>query len=202
MCRSACSSALRNHAGCHVSNLHLHMDHDVMKAMDDTIDCHSYYSQTCCLVDQGDPCKKSAGNASYSKRIEKTVAQRKLKLQVDPLARHLYICDFHKNVIQLARTKRKHKDSDNESNEADGDRPEIDWLQLQLNTLRRYRKHYKLSAQPGLNKSQLTECIRKHFKNIPVSEKEVLTFFIYMIKTNRNKLDQKPVNGNGDSNKT
>ena len=29
----------------------------------------------------------------------------------------------------------------------------------------------------------------RHFKTLPVQEKETLTYFIYMIKTNRNKLD-------------
>ena len=39
--------------------------------------------QICCLVEDGDRCKRLAGNASYSKRIQKTVAQKKLKLSLD-----------------------------------------------------------------------------------------------------------------------
>ncbi len=39
--------------------------------------------QQCCLVENGQRCLKAAGNASYSKRIQKTVAQRKLKLHMD-----------------------------------------------------------------------------------------------------------------------
>lgn len=35
----------------------------------------------------------------------------------------------------------------------------------------------------------------KHFKTIPVIEKEALTFFIYTVKSNSNKLEQR----NGDS---
>lgn len=31
----------------------------------------------------------------------------------------------------------------------------------------------------------------KHFKTIPIKEKEILTYFIYMVKSNSNKLDQK-----------
>lgn len=31
----------------------------------------------------------------------------------------------------------------------------------------------------------------KHFKSIPIKEKEILTYFIYMVKSNANKLDQK-----------
>lgn len=35
------------------------------------------------------------------------------------------------------------------------------------------------------------QTLMKHFKTIPVVEKEALTFFIYTVKTNANKLDQK-----------
>lgn len=31
----------------------------------------------------------------------------------------------------------------------------------------------------------------KHFKTLAVKEKETLTYFIYMVKTNANKLEQK-----------
>lgn len=37
----------------------------------------------------------------------------------------------------------------------------------------------------------------KHFKTIPVKEKDIVTYFFYMVKTNTNKLDQK--NGLGTS---
>ena len=39
--------------------------------------------QICCLMDDGDRCSRVAGNASYSKRIQKTVTQRRLKLHLD-----------------------------------------------------------------------------------------------------------------------
>lgn len=39
--------------------------------------------QICCLVDEGERCTRPAGNASYSKRIQKTVTQRRLKLNLD-----------------------------------------------------------------------------------------------------------------------
>lgn len=41
--------------------------------------------QICCLVDSGERCTKPAGNASYSKRIQKTVTQRRLQLSIDTL---------------------------------------------------------------------------------------------------------------------
>uniref|UniRef100_A0A6M2DJF1 Histone deacetylase complex subunit SAP30 homolog n=1 Tax=Xenopsylla cheopis TaxID=163159 RepID=A0A6M2DJF1_XENCH len=147
--------------------------------------------QICCLLDDSEHCRRPAGNASYSKRIQKTVTQRRLKLSIDSQARHIYICDYHKGIIQCARTKRRRKDSEDDSNETDTDLPEVDLYQLQVNTLRRYKKYYKISTRPGLNKAQLADHIMKHFKSLPIKEKEILTYFIYMVKTNSNKLDQK-----------
>ncbi|XP_044254500.1 histone deacetylase complex subunit SAP30 homolog [Tribolium madens] len=147
--------------------------------------------QICCLIDNSERCNKIAGNASYSKRIQKTVTQRRLNLCIDNSAKHIYICDFHKMIIQCARTKRRRKDSEDDSNETDTDVPEVDLFQLGVNTLRRYKRHYKVSARPGLNKAQLADTLMKHFKTIQVKEKEVVTFFIYTVKTNSNKLDQK-----------
>lgn len=123
------------------------------------------HSSTCCLMDNGQRCTRTAGNASYSKRIEKTVAQRKLHLSIDHRAGHAYICEYHKGIIQSIRTgKRKRKDSDDDnSNDMDGDSslPDVDLLSLQVNTLRRYKRHYRIQTRPGLNKSQLAEvCIR------------------------------------------
>ena len=46
-------------------------------------------------------CGRPAGNASYSQRVQRTVAQRKLRLALDPAARHIYICDQHKDMIQV-----------------------------------------------------------------------------------------------------
>lgn len=47
--------------------------------------------QVCCLVDEGDRCSRAAGNASYSKRIQKTVTGRRLKLNLDQTVRLLNI---------------------------------------------------------------------------------------------------------------
>lgn len=39
--------------------------------------------QLCCLMDDKKPCMLTAGNASYGKKIQKTVQQRKLKLELN-----------------------------------------------------------------------------------------------------------------------
>ena len=65
----------------------------------------------------------------------------------------------------------------------------VDFFHLQMNTLRRYKKHFKVTSRPGLNKAQLADQLVRHFKTIPVIEKEALTYFIYMVKTGRSRLD-------------
>ncbi|OWK11579.1 SAP30L [Cervus elaphus hippelaphus] len=133
-----------------------------------------------------------AAPAAFSKRVQKSISQKKLKLDIDKSVRHLYICDFHKNFIQSVRNKRKRKTSDDggDSPEHDTDIPE-----LQVNTLRRYKRHYKLQTRPGFNKAQLAETVSRHFRNIPVNEKETLAYFIYMVKSNKSRLDQKSESG-------
>lgn len=114
----------------------------------------------CCLIEDGHRCQRIAGNASYSKRIEKQVTQRKLRLTVDQRSVHSYICEHHKQMIQSMRTsaKRKRKDSeDDNSNDMESDSQDVDLLALQVNTLRRYKKHYRIQTRPGLNKPQLAE---------------------------------------------
>uniref|UniRef100_A0A8C1LKP7 SAP30 like n=1 Tax=Cyprinus carpio TaxID=7962 RepID=A0A8C1LKP7_CYPCA len=87
---------------------------------------------------------------------------------------------------------RKTSDDGGESPDHDVEVPEVDLFQLQVNTLRRYKRHYKIQTRPGLNKAQLAETVSRHFRNIPVNEKETLTYFIYMVKSSKSRLDQKP----------
>lgn len=143
--------------------------------------------QTCCLVENSERCRRQSGNASFNFRVQKLVEQRKLKFSLDSNAKHTYICDFHKNIIQKARNKRKRKDSDDENDSLD-----LDLSQLQVGTLRRYKRHYRIPTRPGMSKTQLIESIHKHFKTITVPEKETITYFIYMVKTHKSKLDQRP----------
>ncbi|KAM8939882.1 histone deacetylase complex subunit SAP30 [Pelodytes ibericus] len=154
--------------------------------------------QFCCLRDEGERCSRPAGNASFSKRIQKSISQKKVKIDLDKTARHLYICEFHKNVIQNVRNKRKRKGSDDDGGDSplhDTDIPEVDLFQLQVNTLRRYKRHFKLQARPGLNKAQLVEIIGCHFRTLPVNEKDTLTYFICSVKNDKSKIDHKSDGG-------
>lgn len=66
-------------------------------------------------------------------------------------------------MILCARSKqqqqRRRKDSEEDSGETDNDVPDVDLFQLQVGTLRRYKRHYKVQTKPGLNKAQLADVI-------------------------------------------
>lgn len=221
-----------------------------------TINQHNNTISHCCLIENGSRCVRNAGNASYSKRIEKQVAQRKLNLSVDPSSAHFYICEHHKQIIQSIRTSVKrissgssvatkrskdemesgsflmdtdvdsvndfnngplNTDSPNEqilsyhshyhspspsiissnmplssssSNKTYGNyqSPCIDFHSLQVSTLRKYKRFYKIAVKNAANKNYLTDEIARHFhNNIQVNEKDTINKFIYTLKNGKNE---------------
>lgn len=50
----------------------------------------------------------------------------------------------------------------------DTDVPEVDLYQLQVNTLRRYKKHYKVATRPGMNKAQLSEVNNYNYNSLSI----------------------------------
>lgn len=251
----------------------------------------------CCLMDNNTRCERVAGNASFSARIQKIVASKKMNFALDQHVRHTYICDHHKAAITVAKksvpTARESKAaarnlaaasaannnvnsnnmapqhvnnySDLAMNQTTGQHPvnmdmmtnqgrmpnnhtgmlismpirpgaqiayghynqgphpsqigrldhpmmttpsfdnaggdsmpsssggvEVDLQQLQVNTLRRYKRHFRVQTRPGLNKMQLAESLKHHFRTLPIIEKEAITYFVYIVKSSRNKLDHNP----------
>ena len=134
---------------------------------------NSIASQFCCLLDDEKRCQRVSGNACCSKPIQRKMQMiKKPKLALDETARHIYICDHHKNIIQSMRSmnkrKKKDDDDDNSVDEYSGfnnslnyydldDSPVVDLSSLQVNTLRRYKRYYRIPTKPGINKSQLVE---------------------------------------------
>ena len=50
-------------------------------------------SETCCLLESSERCKRLSGNASFNFRVQKLVEQRKLKFTVDQnVSFLLYLC--------------------------------------------------------------------------------------------------------------
>jgi histone deacetylase complex subunit SAP30 len=143
----------------------------------------------CCVIESGARCSNRPANLSLSKKM-KSLAQKKQKIHFDSNAGHSRICDVHRAIIHSLRGKRKRKDSEEENDFI----PEVDFLQLQMNTLRRYKRHYKLQLKPGSNKIQLVEAVTKHFRTIRINEKKCIPLFISMVKSHKSKLDlPKPI---------
>ncbi|XP_003383626.1 PREDICTED: histone deacetylase complex subunit SAP30L-like [Amphimedon queenslandica] len=145
--------------------------------------------ELCSLLENGERCTNKAGSGVFTKKM-KSLAQKKQKLYPDSTASHNRICDHHRTFVHSLRNKRKRKDSEEENDFL----PEIDFLQLQMNTLRRYKRHYKLQLKPGSNKIQLVEAVTKHFRTLRINEKKVVQLFISMVKSHKSKLDHpKPI---------
>jgi len=70
---------------------------------------------------------------------------------------------------------------------------------LSMTALKRYKKYFRVPTRLGAgNKQHLVESIVDHFQSIEVDEKQVLTYFIYSVKTGKNHLDQQAKSA-GDS---
>jgi len=99
----------------------------------------------------------------------------------------------------VAATARQQLDADSASDDEDDDddglveqhttvAPLAQMLQLHLlsaSTLRRYKKHFRLNIRA---KQQLADAVLDHFQTLPVNEREILTYFIYTVKTCRNTI--------------
>lgn len=150
----------------------------------------------CCLLENGIRCDRVAGNASFSAKIQKIVATKCMNIALDRSVRHTYICEHHKAIITVAKkaTTQNNKVAYPHVNLASGggdiaSSSDVDLQQLQVNTLRRYKRHFRVQTRPGLNKMQLAESLKGHFKTMPIIEKEAITYFVYIVKCYRNKLD-------------
>lgn len=163
-----------------------------------------------------------AGNASFSLKIQKIVGTKGMNITLDPTVRHTYICEHHKAVITVAKkaptiarepaqvrqvnnskgvgayaqhvnqTGGDNIASASGSSSGGGGGVDVDLQQLQVNTLRRYKRHFRIQTKPGLNKMQLAEAMKGHFRTLPIIEKEAITYFVYIVKCYRNKLDHNP----------
>ena len=57
--------------------------------------------------------------------------------------------------------------------------PEVDFSQLQMNTLRRYKKHFKVVTKPSLNKAQMAEVII--YQNILIKLNMFIVFIFNLL---------------------
>jgi hypothetical protein len=62
--------------------------------------CTRAHMRLCsCLLENGRRCTRPACSHSFSKRIEKSVSQRRVDVRVDPSAKHTNICVTHRRQL-------------------------------------------------------------------------------------------------------
>lgn len=62
---------------------------------------------------------------------------------------HIYICNYHKIMIQNAKALKPAGQEEHP--------PTVDLSQLHINSLKRYKNHFNIETEPGLNKVQMSE---------------------------------------------
>ncbi|XP_031767293.2 histone deacetylase complex subunit SAP30 homolog [Galleria mellonella] len=139
----------------------------------------------CCLMDDDKHCKQFAGSAVYGRRIVRLITDQNLNLRLNPKARHTNMCNYHRDILQIAKIEYKR------NNKKRMRSPEINMHLLTVKTLRRYKSYYNIRAGRGWNKARLVNAVEEHLKTLPINETEIINNFIHMVITNGNKLDKK-----------
>lgn len=110
-------------------------------------------------------------------------------IPIRPGTQIAYYADSHTNQMVPMDTINLKYSTGGDSVPSGSGGVDVDLQQLQVNTLRRYKRHFRVQTRPGLNKLQLAESLKHHFRTLPIIEKEAITYFVYIVKCHRNKLD-------------
>lgn len=110
--------------------------------------------QACCLIEAGRRCTKPGGTMQFTKRHQRLVTSKKAALEVDDKAGHNQLCAYHKDVLAGMGAVRPEKRRKRGSDDAD---PEVNFGQLNMSTLKRYKRHYELEPNRTLHKQELVD---------------------------------------------
>eukprot|EP00123_Amoebidium_parasiticum_P001346 comp12417_c0_seq1/m.7322 comp12417_c0_seq1/g.7322 ORF comp12417_c0_seq1/g.7322 comp12417_c0_seq1/m.7322 type:complete len:171 (-) comp12417_c0_seq1:299-811(-) len=150
----------------------------------------------CCVLEDGKRCSKEAITSVFSKKLQKTAAQKKMSLAADVSAGHTRVCVFHRSTLSALKKQleassaanggSKKKTKEHPAAVANGDQEiNVDFSSLHIMALKRYRKHYKLNVANNSNKTELVAAIQHHFMSIPVNEGKDITSFLHFAHKKR-----------------
>ena len=170
-------------------------------------------NMSCCIVEKGIQCTNTAITNVPIKKLQKALSQSDSNFTMKMNIQTPLICSYHKEAIQASRqTRRKrravavdtkpniqriaippqavHPPLHSPPSPVDDtnimDNLELELGHLQLGTLRKCRKYFNLQTRAGTNRQQLAENIIKHFRNMPVKEKEVIDNFLKAVMKRQN----------------
>mmetsp|Transcript_45046 Transcript_45046/g.108084 ORF Transcript_45046/g.108084 Transcript_45046/m.108084 type:complete len:146 (-) Transcript_45046:216-653(-) len=112
--------------------------------------------------------------------------------------------------VQKAAKKLKRADEEDEAGGATtaSDRPAradkdsrsltVDFTKLDMATLKRYKRHYRLKTRQNVTKTELALAVAKHFASQHVDEAETIQLFVYSARSSTLQYDRRDyLNGNG-----
>ncbi|XP_076447011.1 uncharacterized protein LOC143284226 [Babylonia areolata] len=137
----------------------------------------------CCVLDKGHKCDNPAGRAKLKGKAQHP------DLKHDESKSHNHVCTIHEALIKGFTRKGKQTQEQcsqkvfsrkRKRTQEEEDEPQVDFSTLSIQSLRKYKKKYKITHRSGVEKAQLEETVAQHFKSIDVVEGEVVTNFFKM----------------------
>mmetsp|Transcript_57402 Transcript_57402/g.157638 ORF Transcript_57402/g.157638 Transcript_57402/m.157638 type:complete len:96 (+) Transcript_57402:37-324(+) len=58
----------------------------------------------------------------------------------------------------------------------------VDFTKLNMSTLERYKRHYRLKTRQNVTKAELAKAIVKHFSTQTVNESDTINLFVYNLQ--------------------
>jgi len=67
----------------------------------------------------------------------------------------------------------------------------VDFVKLEMRSLSKYRKHFKLNVRPEASKTELIQSVRKHFAHHPrLRDQDVISSFLFANRKYAKKLSE------------
>ena len=73
----------------------------------------------------------------------------------------------------------------------------VDFTKLDMATLKRYKKHYRLKTRQNVTKTELALAVAKHFASTHVDEAETIQLFMYSARSSTLQYDRRDYLVNG-----
>jgi len=67
----------------------------------------------------------------------------------------------------------------------------VDFTKLDMATLKRYKRHYRLKTRQNVTKTELSAVISKHFAAQTVDEADTISLFMYSARVNNLQYDRR-----------
>ncbi|KAI9020490.1 Sin3 binding region of histone deacetylase complex subunit SAP30-domain-containing protein [Hyaloraphidium curvatum] len=73
-----------------------------------------------------------------------------------------------------------------------GELPKVDFVSMDLQTLWRYKRAFKLKVKPNTPQEELADIVQKHYESLEINEKDAIVFFVYSVRNQGNVLKLPP----------